>query len=243
MKRQKRSFLYGKNSILERLRVNPKSIKRVYLQDNFNVGSILNLITKHKIPTQKVREKELYRIKRTDRLQGILAEVYKFEYTPFQELISEGKNSTTSIIFLDDINDPHNLGSLLRITACFGDFALVIPRHSSCEVTDSVMHVASGGENYTPIAQVSNTVNAIIKAKDAGFWIAGTVVEGGENINTKSLLFPIGLVLGSEGRGIKPAIIKHLDMKITLPMKGAQLSFNVAMAGAVFCHEIDRQRS
>ena len=158
-------------------------------------------------------------------------------------MISEGKNSTTSIIFLDDINDPHNLGSLLRITACFGDFALVIPRHSSCEVTDSVMHVASGGENYTPIAQVSNTVNAIIKAKDAGFWIAGTVVEGGENINTKSLLFPIGLVLGSEGRGIKPAIIKHLDMKITLPMKGAQLSFNVAMAGAVFCHEIDRQRS
>ena len=243
MKHQKRSFLYGKNSILERLRVNPKSIKRVYLQDNFNVGSILNLITKHKIPTQKVREKELYRIKRADRLQGILAEVYKFEYTPFQELISEGKNSTTSIIFLDDINDPHNLGSLLRITACFGDFALVIPRHSSCEVTDSVMHVASGGENYTPIAQVSNTVNAIIKAKDAGFWIAGTVVEGGENINTKSLLFPIGLVLGSEGRGIKPAIIKHLDMKITLPMKGAQLSLNVAMAGAVFCHEIDRQRS
>ena len=243
MKYQKRSFLYGKNSILERLRVNPKSIKRVYLQDNFNVGSILNLVTKHKIPTQKVREKELYRIKRADRLQGILAEVYKFEYTPFEELISEGKNSTTSIIFLDDINDPHNLGSLLRITACFGDFALVIPRHSSCEVTDSVMHVASGGENYTPIAQVSNTVNAIIKAKDAGFWIAGTVVEGGENINTKSLLFPIGLVLGSEGRGIKPAIIKHLDMKITLPMKGAQLSFNVAMAGAVFCHEIDRQRS
>ena len=243
MKHQKRSFLYGKNSILERLRVNPKSIKRFYLQDNFNVGSILNLVTKHKIPTQKVREKELYRIKRADRLQGILAEVYKFEYTPFQELISEGKNSTTSIIFLDDINDPHNLGSLLRITACFGDFALVIPRHSSCEVTDSVMHVASGGENYTPIAQVSNTVNAIIKAKDAGFWIAGTVVEGGENINTKSLLFPVGLVLGSEGRGIKPAIIKHLDMKITLPMKGAQLSFNVAMAGAVFCHEIDRQRS
>ena len=243
MKHQKRSFLYGKNSILERLRVNPKSIKRVYLQDNFNVGSILNLVTKHKIPTQKVREKELYRIKRADRLQGILAEVYKFEYTPFEELISEGKNSTTSIIFLDDINDPHNLGSLLRITACFGDFALVIPRHSSCEVTDSVMHVASGGENYTPIAQVSNTVNAIIKAKDAGFWIAGTVVEGGENINTKSLLFPVGLVLGSEGRGIKPAIIKHLDMKITLPMKGAQLSFNVAMAGAVFCHEIDRQRS
>ena len=74
MKHQKRSFLYGKNSILERLRVNPKSIKRVYLQDNFNVGSILNLVTKHKIPTQKVREKELYRIKRADRLQGILAE-------------------------------------------------------------------------------------------------------------------------------------------------------------------------
>jgi len=243
MKHQKRSFLYGKNSILERLKVNPKSIKQIYLQENFNAGSILNLISQNNIPTQKVREKELYRIKRADRLQGILAEVTRFEYTPLDELVSLGKNSKTSIIFLDDINDPHNLGSILRITACFGNFALVIPRHSSCEVTDSVMHVASGGENYTPIAQVSNTVNAIIKVKDAGFWIAGTVVEGGENINTQGLLFPIGLVLGSEGKGIKPAIVKHLDMKVTLPMRGAQLSFNVAMAGAMFCHEIDRQRS
>ena len=234
------TYLYGKNSILERLRVNPKSIKRILLQENFNSPYILNLIESNGIPMQIVGERELVKTKKADRLQGIVAEVARFSYMDFDELIQK---KGLSLIFLDNISDPHNLGSILRITACLGNFGVIIPKHSSCEVNDTVMHVASGGENFTPVSTVNNMSVALTKAKKRGFWIVGTVVEKGEDINSVSLPFPICLVLGSEGKGIRHGIEKQLDSKITLPMKGVSLSLNVAMACAIFCYEIDRQRT
>ncbi len=232
-------YLYGKNSILERLKVNSKSIKRIFLQDNFQSPRISNAIKAADIPVKSVSEKELNRIKRADRLQGIVAEVDKFAYTPFEQLLD---NSKVSFIFLDSINDPHNLGSIIRIAACFGGFAVVIPKHSSCEVNDTVMHVASGGENFIPVSMVNNIAAALVKAKKAGYWAVGAIAGGGEDINKVSLPFPICLVLGSEGKGIRPGVSKQLDMKVSLPMRGAALSFNVSMACAIFCHEIARQR-
>jgi 23S rRNA (guanosine2251-2'-O)-methyltransferase len=236
-----KAYLYGKNSILERLKANPKSIKSVYVQENFNHPQILHMFKDSQIPYRVISEKELSRIKRADRLQGIVAEVSKFEYTPLENIISPADDKRPCLLFLDDINDPHNLGSILRITACFGGFAVVLPRHSSCEVNDTVMHVASGGENFTPVAMVSNTLNAIIKAKDAGYWIGATVVEGGHDLNSFEAPFPFAIVLGSEGKGIKPAILKHVDLNITLKMTGEPLSLNVAMASAIFCYEISKQ--
>lgn len=235
-------YLYGKNSVLERLKANPKSIKKVFLENSFNGPHIISAIENAKVPVKRVSEKELSNIKRADRLQGIIAEVDRFKYAPFDELLYEKKDKNLSFVFLDSINDPHNLGSIIRITACFGGFAVVIPRYASCEVNETVLHVASGGENFISVSMVTNMLHALLKAKDAGYWIVGTVVEEGENVNKASLLFPICLVLGSEGKGIRPGIKKHLDMKVSLPMKGASLSFNVAMASAIFCHEIAKQK-
>ena len=236
-------YIYGKNSVLERLKADPASIKKIFLQNKFTAPRILNAIESTDIPVKRVTEKELARIKHADRLQGIVAEVDKFVYTPFEELLPGSQGKDLSFIFVDSINDPHNLGSIIRITACFGGFAVVIARHSSCEVNDTVMHVASGGENFTPVSMVNNMLTALIKAKEAGYWIAGTVVESGSDINNTSLPFPLCLVLGSEGKGIRPGIKKHLDVKVSLPMKGAALSLNVAVACAIFCHEITRQRA
>ncbi len=235
-------YLYGKNSVLERLRAAPGSIRKIYVQDNFNAPHIMKLIKSAGIPVTSVSEKELLRIKRADRLQGIVAEVRKFQYTAFEELINSSAKKRMSLVFLDGLNDPHNLGSIIRIAACFGNLAVVIPQHGSCNVNETVLHVASGGENYTPVSMVTNLSTALIKAGKAGYWAAGAVVEGGEDINRVSLPFPLCLVLGAEGRGIRPGIRKHLDMKISLPMAGARISFNVAMAFAVFAHEIAKQR-
>ncbi len=235
-------YLYGKNSVMERLKADPKSIRNVYIQDNFNAPNIIKAISSAKIPVQKVNEKELTRIKRADRLQGIVAEIEKYKYTPFEELLRNSNDGPVSFIFLDGLNDPHNLGSIMRIAACFGGFAIVIPEHGSCEITEAVMHVSSGGENFVPVSKVTNLSTALLKAKKAGYWAVGTVVENGEDINKSTLPFPICLVLGTEGKGIRYGIQKHLDMNITLPMKGAALSFNVAMACAIFTHEIAKQR-
>jgi 23S rRNA (guanosine2251-2'-O)-methyltransferase len=235
-------YLYGKNSVLERLKVNPGSIREVVVQDNFNSQHIIDLIKKSDLPLKSVTEKELLRIKRADRLQGIVAKVDRFRYTPFGELLRRSENRPLSFLFLDNINDPHNLGSIMRIAACFGGLALVIPKHGSCEVNETVIHVASGGENYVPVSQVTNLTTALREAKNAGYWAVGTVVEGGEDMKRVSLPFPMCLVFGSEGKGIRYGLLKLLDLKISLPMKGAQLSLNVAMACAIFAHEISRQK-
>ncbi|MBI5664709.1 MAG: 23S rRNA (guanosine(2251)-2'-O)-methyltransferase RlmB [Nitrospirae bacterium] len=234
--------LYGKNSVHERLKADPGSIRQVYLQDNFNAPHITDLIKAAKIPVKVVSENDLMRIKRADRLQGIVAEVYKYHYTPLEDMLGGPGDKRPSLLFLDNLNDPHNLGSIIRIAACFGGLGLVIPEHSSVEVNETVIHVASGGENFVPVAQVTNLSAALLKAKKAGYWAVGTAVEDGEDLNRVSLPFPLALVLGSEGKGVRYGIEKHLDMKVTLPMKGAQLSFNVAMACAIFCHEIAKQR-
>ena len=235
-------YLYGKNSVLERLKANPKSIRKIFVQENFNAPHILKIIKSVNIPLQRVLEKELLRIKRADRVQGIVAEVNKFNYSPFKDLLYRPKDKSLSFIFLDSINDPHNLGSIIRIAACFGGFAVVIPKHGACEVNETVLHVASGGENFIPVSMVTNLSTALREAKKAGYWAVGAVVEGGEDINSVSLPFPLCLVLGSEGEGIRYGLQKQLDLKVSLPMRGAQLSFNVAMACAIFAHEITKQK-
>jgi len=235
-------YLYGKNSILERLKENSTSIKEVYFQKNFKDQKIIEAIENVSIPTSYVSEKELLNMKRADRLQGIVARVDDFKYASFEELLYRSKDKNLSFVFADNINDPHNLGSILRITACFGNFAVVIPKHRSCEVNDTVMHVASGGENFVPVCMVTNMTTALLTAKENGYWIVGTVVGSGEDVNRASLPFPLCLVLGSEGKGIRYGIEKHLDLKVSLPMPGAQLSLNVAMACAIFCHEITKKR-
>jgi len=235
-------YLYGKKSVLERLKSNPKSIKKIFLQDNFNDFFVFEKIKSAGVSLKQVSEKELKRVKRADRLQGIVAEVDNFRYTDFEELLGGSGKDKLSLICLDGINDPQNLGSIMRIAACFGGFAVVIPKHNSCEVTDAVMHVASGGENFVPVSMVNNILNAVISAKKEGFWTIGAVVDGGSDLNTVELPFPVCLVLGSEGKGIGKGIKKHLELLVTLPMKGAALSFNVAMACAIFCHEIAKKR-
>ncbi len=236
-------YLYGKNSVLERLKANPKSITKVFFERGFDDKRLLNEVRSRKIDSEHVDGRQLLRIKKADRLQGVVALVNPFKYTDFDDLLEGAKEKKTTIICLDNINDPHNLGSIIRTAACFGDFAIAIPKHGSCEVTDAVLHVASGGENFIPVSMVNNTSVALEKAKNAGFWVAGAVVEDGEDINKVSLPFPLCIVLGSEEKGIRHGVKKNLDIKVRIPMKGAGLSFNVAMAGAIFAYEITRQKA
>jgi len=236
-------FLYGKNSVLERLKADPQSINQIFVDADFAQPQIQDLVHANKIPLERLSSKELAKLKPTKDLQGIIAAVRKFQYASLDELLKPPKNKELTPVFLDRISDPHNLGAVIRSLACFGGFAVVIPKFEACEVTEAVLHVASGGENYVPVAMVSNIANSVLKAKECGYWIAGALVdEGAQEINQLSLPFPLGVVFGSEGEGIRYGIQKHLDIKARIPMQGAKLSFNVAMACAIFCYEISRQR-
>jgi 23S rRNA (guanosine2251-2'-O)-methyltransferase len=235
--------LYGRNSVFERLKANPVSIKKIFLQDSFAVPHIEELIKTNNIPRERLPSRQLSRIKHAKDLQGIIARIDRFKYFPFDDLLNQPDNRQLVLIFLDNINDPQNLGVIIRTAACFGGFAVIIPKFEACEVNETVLHVASGGENYVPVSMVANLSSAIIAAKEYGYWIVGAEVsDEAEDINRISLPFPLGLVLGSEGKGIRYGVKKRLDIKAHIPMNGAALSFNVSMACAIFCHEISKQR-
>ena len=235
--------LYGKNPVLERMRSNPQSIRRILVeQGHEDHGFIAQKARKHGIPVSAVPASQLLKIARNVNTQGIVADVDDFAYVPYIELVELAVSKHLVLVFLDGVMDPQNLGAILRSLGCLGDFAVVLPTKESVSVTEAVLRVASGGENYVRVSQVSNLAQAIGKAKDAGFWIAGSIVEEGEEIFGAQLQFPLGLVLGSEQKGIRDVIKKYVDLKVTIPMAQSRMSFNVAQAATIFAYEITKQK-
>lgn len=235
--------LYGKNSVIERLKIAPSTVRTVFLQESADDARIEHLLREKKIPYERLSPAKLASMRPARDIQGVIARVDPYHYTPFDELLRRAEKKDVDFLFLDRVTDPQNLGVLMRTAACFGRFALIIPGHKAVEVNETVLHVASGSENYLPVARVANLTNAILALKKKGYWIVGAVVdESAQDLRKTALPFPLGLVLGSEGEGIRYGIGKHLDIKAYIPMEGAGLSFNVAMACAVFCYEISRQR-
>lgn len=234
--------LYGRNSVSERLKADPQSIQHLILDREQGAKDIEHLGRAKGIPIRYLSAREFEKISRNIRSQGIIAEVEGFTYSDFEDMFNQSKEKVSTLLFLDNLNDPQNLGSILRTAACLGGFAVVLPKHDSVEITEAVLRVASGGENYVPVAQVTNLSSAITEAKKKGYWIAGAVVKGGENLTKAILRFPLGLVIGSEAKGIRLGLLKQLDFTFTIPVEGAQLSLNVAIAAALFCYEALRQR-
>jgi len=233
-------LLYGKNSVLERLKAAPRSVRQLYLREDFSEPLALALAKKAGLAAKRVPAHKFAKFRPGENLQGIVAEVDEFVYADLEDVLEKGKAITP--LFLDRVFDPQNLGAIMRVAACFGAFSLVIPEHKACQVTETVLKVACGAENYVPVVSTANLTNALLKAKERGFWAAGTVVDAGQNIAKTELPFPLALVLGSEGEGVRYGVDKHLDLRLTIPTPGAGLSLNVAMAAAVCCYEVVRQR-
>ena len=240
MPSKKEHILYGRNSVGERLRKNPATISKIIIADNFHSKEISQLIKKHRIRFQILPVSHFNKFKPQANLQGIIAFVKEFQYSFLDDiLLSSYKRN---LLLLDRITDPQNLGSIIRTCACLGNFGIILPKFHSCKITDAVLRVACGGENYTPIAQVSNLANALIKIKKAGYWVVASVPGGNaKNIYDADIPLPAAIILGSEGRGIRPGLEKYFDLEVKIPMPEAKLSLNVAVSAAIFCYEASRR--
>ncbi len=235
--------LYGKNSALERLRSNPASIRKIYIQHGFKgTLSIHKKARQWNIPILPVSQSKMMKMGRDKNTQGVMVDIEEFAYTSYDELLETALKKKRSLVFLDGLNDPQNFGAIIRSLACLGKFSVVHPTHDSVGVTETVLRVASGGDNYVPIAKVSNLSNAIKRAKNEGFKIVGAVVGDGEDLNEFEMPFPLGVVVGSEQKGIRDVIRKHLDVELSIPMALSTLSFNVAQATAILSYEITKQK-
>ncbi len=233
-------YLYGYNSVAERLRAAPESIRRIYLPRNAGKPRLNKEIERLNIPRTVCAAHTLARMVSSPRRIDIIAEVEPYRYVSADDILDDPAHPV--ILFLDDIQDPVNLGAILRICACLGGFSLCIPKHGAASVSETVLHIAQGAENYVRVSR-GNIAAIIRQAKDAGYWIGGAVPGAGGHIGEKKIAFPFGLVLGAEGKGIRPGVEKLLDFTISIPMAGVPLSLNVAMAAAMFCYEINKQRN
>jgi len=235
--------LYGKNPVIERLKSNPKSIRRIMIdEDHIDLAYIRKKCNQHGIGVQTVPHSKIQRLAQNLNTQGILAEIDDFEYMAIDELLNQAFEKRRTPVFLDNLNDPQNLGGIIRTCGALGYFDVILPTTESVSVTESVLRVACGGENYLSVAKVNNLGNAIEKAKKMGFWIIGTVVEEAQSLIELNIQFPCGLVMGSEEKGVRDIILKKLDAKVMIPMKNQRMSLNVAHATSMMCYEIVRQK-
>ncbi|MBF0620206.1 MAG: RNA methyltransferase [Candidatus Omnitrophica bacterium] len=235
--------IYGKNPVLERLKANPKSIRKIFVEfGNPEHSYVAQKARQHNIPIVAVPCSKMHKLSRDLNTQGLLIEVDPFDYIDYDDLLDLVIAENVTLLFLDGLTDPQNLGSIIRSLGCLGGFAIVLPTHDSVHVTDAVLRVACGGDNYVRIAKVNNLNNAIEKAKSKEIWIAGSVVKDGEDICKAKLPFPLGIVVGSEQKGIREITISRIDVKLTIPMAQVRMSLNAAHASTIFCYEAFKQK-
>ena len=223
--------------------MNPQTIKKLYIEKGMDGASVINKkANQARISIYSVEPSKMMKIARNKNTQGVLADTFDFEYVPYEDMLKNALKNKRTPLFLDGLTDPQNLGAIIRTLACLGKFCLVLPTHDSVSVTETVLRVASGGDNYVPIARVSNLHKAIRLAQEQGFWIMGAVVGAEEYITEVKLNWPVALVVGSEQKGIRDIVAKQVNQLVSIPMPLSTMSFNVGYATSIICYEITKQK-
>ncbi len=237
-------IIYGKNAILESLRAD-KAIFRIYILDKYKgkFGEIELLAKRKNIKIEYKSRVELSNIAKETHHQGFVAECADFEYSELDDILEYASSlgEQPFIVILDGIEDPHNLGSIVRVCECAGVHGIVIPKHNACPINSTVVKTSAGALSNMRIAKVTNIVQTIEKLKKDGLWIYA-IELGGQNIYSQNLTGALGLVIGSEGDGIGELIKKKCDGVLTLPMKGNINSLNASVACGIAVYEAIRQR-
>ncbi len=238
------NIICGRNPVIEALR-SDASLDTIYIDGNGGSLGVIRRLAKEKgIPVKDVREEKLTKISGGASHQGVAATGACAEYVSLEDIlaVSEKKGTKPFIIICDEIEDPHNLGAIIRTAETSGADGIIIPKRHSAGLNATVFKTSAGAASYVPVARVSNLAAAIDKLKKAGVWIYGTDASGSEYTKT-DLTGSCGLVIGSEGFGISRLIREKCDFMIKLPMMGKINSLNASVAAGIFMYEILRQRN
>ena len=231
--------VYGKNVAIETLKDN-KKIYKIYLSNKFKDEEILSLIDKRKINTKILDNKELDRMCKGLH-QGIILEVEDIKVYSFDEVILGITKDYPLVVILDHLEDPHNLGAIIRSSEAFGVDAIILPNDRSVGITSTVVKTSVGTIEKVKIINVPNINNTIRKLKDLGYWIVGTDMEG-TNYTEIDYKTKIGLIIGNEGKGMSKVTRENCDYIAKIPMKGTVNSLNASVACGIFLSEINRSR-
>ena len=239
------NYIEGRNAVLEAYR-SGKTIDKLYVLDGCQDGpvkSITREAKKHDSIIHYVTKERLDQISETGKHQGVIAVSAAYAYAEVEDIlkVAEEKGESPFIIILDGIEDPHNLGAILRTANLVGAHGVIIPKRRAVGLTPTVAKTSAGAINYTPVAKVTNISNTIKELKERGMWFVCADM-GGTKMYDLNLTGSIGLVIGNEGEGVSKLVKENCDMIASIPMKGDIDSLNASVATGVLAYEILRQR-
>ena len=235
----------GRNAVLEAFR-SGKTIDRLFVLDGCQDGPVRTIVReakKHDTIVNFVPKERLDSMSETGHHQGVMAYAAAYEYAEVEDLlkIAEEKGEPPFLFLLDGIEDPHNLGAIIRTANLAGAHGVIIPKRRAVGLTATVARTSAGALNYTPVAKVTNMAATIEDLKKRGIWFVCADM-GGESMYRLNLTGPIGLVIGNEGEGVSRLVKEKCDMIASIPMKGDIDSLNASVATGVLAYEIVRQR-
>lgn len=237
-------IIYGKNAVTEALRAE-KAVYKVYCQDTFEgrPGEVEALCKKRNIKIEYVDKMTLFNLCKEEHHQGFVAEMEDYTYCEVEDILrlADERGEQPFVVILDGVEDPHNFGAVLRVCEGAGVHGVIIPKHNACPINSTVAKTSAGALEHMLVSKVTNLSNTIEHLKKQGLWIYA-VELGGVNIYQQNLKGAIGLVIGSEGKGISQLVKKNCDAIITMPMLGQVNSLNASVACGVAVFEVVRQR-
>ncbi len=243
--RVKEFVIEGRNAVIEAFRAG-KTIDKVYILDGCQDGPVMTVrreAAKRDVQIKYVTRERLDQLSETGRHQGVIAQAAAYEYATVEDMLQSArdKGEAPFLFLLDNIEDPHNLGAIIRTANLAGAHGVIIPKNRAVGLTATVARTSAGALNYTPVAKVTNLSKTIEELKKEGLWFVCADMDG-TVMYSLDLKGPIGLVIGSEGEGVGRLVKEKCDMTAAIPMKGDIDSLNASVAAGVLAYEIVRQR-
>ena len=239
------SIIEGRNPVIEAIRAK-RPIDKLYILDGCNDGPMMTIkreAKKNDIFVKYVAKERLDQLSQTGKHQGVIAYSAAYEYSELQDIfdLAESRNEAPFVYILDNIEDPHNLGAIIRTANLSGAHGVIIPKNRAVGLTSTVARTSAGALNYTPVVRVTNIAQTIDKLKEKGMWFVCADMDG-DIMYDLNLTGSMGLVIGNEGDGVSRLVKEKCDFTAAIPMKGDIDSLNASVAAGVLGYEIVRQR-
>ncbi|MGM0855301.1 MAG: 23S rRNA (guanosine(2251)-2'-O)-methyltransferase RlmB [Bacillota bacterium] len=240
-----KDFIGGRNPVMEALK-SGRDINKIWIAEGSQKGSIqqiVGLAKESKVMVQYVPKKKIEQMV-SENHQGVVASVAAYQYAEIDELFHRAKQKGEDpfILILDELEDPHNLGSIMRTADAAGAHGIIIPKRRAVGLTSTVAKASTGAIEHIPVARVTNLSRAVDELKERGVWVAGTDAKGKQDFRQLDGTLPIGLIIGSEGKGMSRILRDKCDFLVQLPMIGHVTSLNASVAASILMYEVYRKR-
>ncbi len=239
-------IIEGRNPVFEALSAG-RPIDKIWISETVRMSGVkklMDLAKERQIPVQLVKPQKINSVSQTEASQGVVAVLGAVQYANLEDLFrkAEKKGTPPFIIIADEITDPHNLGAIIRSANAAGADGVIIPKNRSAGLDAVAAKTSAGAVHYTPVVRVTNLAQTMDTLKERGLWLAGADMSGEKSLFESDLTGPIGLVVGSEGKGISRLLKEKCDFMVQIPMLGEIESLNASVAAAIMMYEIVRQR-